>query len=1155
MVVKTAARSTQIVKDRGSGFRAGFEQEVRGGTVEMHFLAQVLAPAARAGLTVEQTEHVAGDLLQSPTAHQVVFSVFDHRFNDLASRASDIVAQALAQLGQDPRILIGGPTQHHPVDLVEGLQGSVDLDDAAIQHDGQIGETLGQAKNALVVQRWNVAVLFGTQARQPGFSGMDDDRIDTAVGHGRNEVAQIAFLIELIDTNSGLDGYRYFNRLAHCRQAITHQLGFFHQASPETTLLNPVRRTTDIEIDLAIAPLRTDTSCLCQLTRLTSTQLQGKRLLGRIEAQETIMIAMNNGAGRHHLRVQQGLLVDQTMENPAVAIGPVHHRGNAELMGVGSHRGDYTGPLLPSDLGRVNSKRAQAHWDDSMTRARPEPQRQTDIRFGRYRIDRDARELLIDGQAAEIEPKTLELLELLASEPSHTFSKDEIAASVWPERVISDSVISQAIRKIRKITGDSASSSTIIRTVHGVGYRFVAEIDRSPHATRPGYQRWHVGLFLGLALLIVAGISLQRNPALKDVRVDINAALIPFDNATGDDSLDWVSTGISGLLATGLNAQPDLEVIDGEQIVELRRNVSAEDDDSSMEIERIRDILGANLVISGQIQGQPDAWKLVVRINQPDGEIIEQTFSGPSLIELVTGQAHPMIRQTIDPTMLARPEAFSADPFVNETFARGLASELAGDNLAARDLFAVATRLDEDFLPGWISLARVQQFMGELDESSSTIETLRSRLDANPGSSPGYLVELGQIEGLIAYGRGDNELARNHFDQALVLAREHHLRLAEGGLLRYRGMVANREGRSEDAERDYSRALAVFERENYEPGRARAFNSLGTLAWRRDMINESEHWHGRALASFRRLGARDLENVTLSNLAVIASNRGRVEQAVELNRQVIDHHRRTGNRESEIVVLGNLAHGLTRLNRLGEAHDTANLMLELSSELGLVSQMAYARLLLGLVDLRRLAIDQAITQLDQARRDFEIVEDRAYLISTSAHLIRAHLLGGDIENARALHAQWQSILDAADHPGIQGQVLWVRSMLASADNDVELAMDQLEQARHLARKAGQIEAANTYTAELAELSLRAGRIDKAEPLLAQLDSFDERFLPALFVRARLDYELGRYSDAIARMEQARERAGDSWQEDMEFRLSAFRRALEQGQRVALGDEF
>ena len=97
-------------------------------------------------------------MLQSATAYQVIFSVLDHRFNDLASRASDIVAQALAQLGQDPRILIGRPAQHHPVDLVEVLQGSVDLDDAAIQHDGQVGKAFGQAKNALVVQRRDITI-------------------------------------------------------------------------------------------------------------------------------------------------------------------------------------------------------------------------------------------------------------------------------------------------------------------------------------------------------------------------------------------------------------------------------------------------------------------------------------------------------------------------------------------------------------------------------------------------------------------------------------------------------------------------------------------------------------------------------------------------------------------------------------------------------------------------------------------------------------------------------------------------------------------------------------------------------------------------------------------------------------------------------------
>jgi DNA-binding winged helix-turn-helix (wHTH) protein/tetratricopeptide (TPR) repeat protein len=712
------------------------------------------------------------------------------------------------------------------------------------------------------------------------------------------------------------------------------------------------------------------------------------------------------------------------------------------------------------------------------------PGSMSSIRFGRFCIDRNARELLKDGQPLEIEPKTLELLELLASQPGHTFSKDQIAETIWPGRVISDSVISQAVRKIRKVTEDSASKPRVIKTIHGVGYRFVADLESEARAPgRPRYQRWQLGLLGMLALVLAFGISFNLDRPAGEGPISVQAALLPFVNATGDEQLDWTVAGLPGLLAAGLNNQARINIVDSEQVQQLQANFSDADSTDEALTDRIRALLGANILISGEIQGQAENWELVLRIDPANGETIEQRIAGPNLTDLITRQGYQTVQLAIDSNDPAGPAPFSPDAFVNETFARGLASEQTGDNLSARDLFAVVTRLDADFLPGWLALARVQQFMGELEQSAATAAALHERIGATQ-PAPRVLVELYQIEGLVAFARGENEKAREHLTQALTLATEHQMGLARAGLLRNLGTVASREGAYEMAENHYAQALAIFDRENYEPGRARVFNSLGTLAWRRDMIDESEQWHRRALVAFQRLGARDLVNISLSNLAVIAANRGQIEQSVELNQRVLAHHQVTGNRESEILVLGNLARGLTQLNQLSSAKSAANEMLDRASELGLTSQSAYARLQLGLINLRMHKTAQALDHFEQAHRSYLELADQPYLLSATAHLIRAHLLNQDTDSARALHARWAAQLDQASSPGVQSQVLWVRAMLAIAEGELDGGIRQLEQARALARQSGQIEAANTYATELAELLLRVGRVDEAEQLLA-----------------------------------------------------------------------
>lgn len=77
--------------------------------------------------------------------------------------------------------------------------------------------------------------------------------------------------------------------------------------------------------------------------------------------------------------------------------------------------------------------------------------------FSDFVLDGEAHELRRGGRTVNIEPRAFELLLLLAERPGHAFSKDEIAAALWPGRVISDTVIAQCVRKARDATGDSAA--------------------------------------------------------------------------------------------------------------------------------------------------------------------------------------------------------------------------------------------------------------------------------------------------------------------------------------------------------------------------------------------------------------------------------------------------------------------------------------------------------------------------------------------------------------------------------------------------------------------------------------------------------------------------------------------------------------------------
>lgn len=98
------------------------------------------------------------------------------------------------------------------------------------------------------------------------------------------------------------------------------------------------------------------------------------------------------------------------------------------------------------------------------------------LKFDDFEIDPGKCELRKADVAVPIGARTLTLLHLLASHHDRLVSKDEIVETVWDGRAVSDSALSTAIKEARKAVGDDGTRQAVIRTVHGRGFRCVAEV-------------------------------------------------------------------------------------------------------------------------------------------------------------------------------------------------------------------------------------------------------------------------------------------------------------------------------------------------------------------------------------------------------------------------------------------------------------------------------------------------------------------------------------------------------------------------------------------------------------------------------------------------------------------------------------------------------
>ena len=101
--------------------------------------------------------------------------------------------------------------------------------------------------------------------------------------------------------------------------------------------------------------------------------------------------------------------------------------------------------------------------------------------FEDYALDRDRRELRRGTNLLSVEPQVFDLLLFLISNRDRVVSRDDLIASVWGGRIVSDSTLDSRINAVRKAIGDSGENQRLIRTIPRKGVRFVGDVCESPN--------------------------------------------------------------------------------------------------------------------------------------------------------------------------------------------------------------------------------------------------------------------------------------------------------------------------------------------------------------------------------------------------------------------------------------------------------------------------------------------------------------------------------------------------------------------------------------------------------------------------------------------------------------------------------------------------
>jgi TolB-like protein/Tfp pilus assembly protein PilF len=210
------------------------------------------------------------------------------------------------------------------------------------------------------------------------------------------------------------------------------------------------------------------------------------------------------------------------------------------------------------------------------------------FRFENCSLDTDRRELHREGESVAVEPQVFDLLIYLVENRDRVVSKDDMIASVWGGRIVSESTLTSRINSARKALGDSGDEQRLIRTVARKGVRFVGEVQSNSTSAAIAQDR-----------------ERRRSTLPSPDRPAI--AVLPFTNMSGDPEQEYFSDGISEDIITALSKLRWFLVI--------ARNSSFIYKGKAVHLKQVAEELGVRYVVEGSVRKGGDRVRITAQLN------------------------------------------------------------------------------------------------------------------------------------------------------------------------------------------------------------------------------------------------------------------------------------------------------------------------------------------------------------------------------------------------------------------------------------------------------------------------------------------------------------------------------------------------------------
>ena len=319
--------------------------------------------------------------------------------------------------------------------------------------------------------------------------------------------------------------------------------------------------------------------------------------------------------------------------------------------------------------------------------------------FGDFVIDTKAAQLLRQGCAIDLRPKSFEVLCRLVENAEQVLSRDDLAA-VWQGRVATDESIAQCISDIRRALSDA--DQRMLQTVPRRGY--VLKVPVRMQMPMPMQMQIN-------AAPPQLSPTQPQAPAVVAGRPSI--VVMPFTNISEGARLDMLARGFTEDVITGLARYPQLFVIGRESALAFSESAS--------DARAMGQAAGVRFVLQGSLRWSPGQIRITAKLVQAEnGAVVwadrfdgaeDQffTFQDEIVARIVAALVESVDRQSHQHARHGGTESLSA----YELFLQGreLRRTATPANFPQAELLLErAVALDPDFAPAHGELAYLQHY-------------------------------------------------------------------------------------------------------------------------------------------------------------------------------------------------------------------------------------------------------------------------------------------------------------------------------------------------------------------------------------------------------------------------------------------------------------